>query len=79
MADHIVQEDGTSKILLEVAGSLLLETSANVSTVVGKTGTSGTAIMQKTKAGWTNVSQKSGNNTAISQKVVAGYTQVTGH
>ena len=79
MPDHIVQEDGTSKLLLEAGGSLLLETSANVSTIAGKTGTSGTAVMQKTLAGWTNVSQKSGNNTPISQKVVSGYTEVTGH
>ena len=47
--------------------------------VIGKTGTGGTAVMQKTLAGWTNVSQKTGSQTPISQKVVAGYTQVQGH
>lgn len=35
--------------------------------------------MQKAKAGWTQVSQKSGNNTPLSQKVASGYTQVKGH
>jgi len=34
--------------------------------------------MQKTKTGWTNVSQKTGSQTPISQKVVTGYTQVSG-
>ena len=52
---------------------------AIATTIIGKTGTAGTAVMQKTKAGWTNVSQKSGNQTPIEQKVVAGYTQVQGH
>lgn len=35
--------------------------------------------MQKTKAGWTYVSQKSGTQTPIAQKVVTNYTQVQGH
>ena len=35
--------------------------------------------MQKTKASWTNVSQKTGSNTPIMQKAAAGYTQVQGH
>ena len=35
--------------------------------------------MQKTKASWTYVSQKSGIDTPIAQKVAAGYTQVQGH
>ena len=34
--------------------------------------------MQKTAAGYTYVSQKTGVDTPISLKVVAGYTQVTG-
>lgn len=77
MASYITKEDG-GKILLESAGALLLETSS-VSTIIGKTGTGGTAVMQKTKASWTNVSQKTGSQTPIAQKAVAGYTQVTGH
>lgn len=32
--------------------------------------------MQKTKAGWTYVSQKVGVQTPIMQKAAAGYTQV---
>jgi len=35
--------------------------------------------MQKTLAGWTYVSQKTGVQTPISLKVATGYTQVQGH
>jgi len=35
--------------------------------------------MQKTQAGWTNVSQKTGSQTPIMQKAAVGYTQVQGH
>lgn len=35
--------------------------------------------MQKTKASWTYVSQKTGVQTPIMQKAAAGYTQVQGH
>ena len=49
-------------------------------TIIQKTGVSGTAVMQKTKAGWTYVQGKTGGSgTAVAQKVVAGWTQVTGH
>jgi len=34
--------------------------------------------MQKTLAGWTNVSQKVGSQTPIMQKAAASYTQVSG-
>jgi hypothetical protein len=52
---------------------------AIATTIIGKTGTGGTAVMQKTKSGWTNVSQKTGSQTPVAQKVAAGYTQVQGH
>lgn len=48
-------------------------------TIIGKTGTAGTAVMQKTKAGWSYISQHSGVQTPIMQKAAAGYTQVQGH
>lgn len=35
--------------------------------------------MQKTLAGWLNVSQKTGSQTPIMQKAATGYTQVQGH
>lgn len=48
-------------------------------TICNKVGTSGTAVMQKAKSGWTQVSEKTGNNTPIMQKAATGYTQVQGH
>lgn len=49
-------------------------------TIIQKTGTSGTAVMQKTAAGYTYVQNKTGGTgTAITQKVSAGWTQVKGH
>ena len=50
-------------------------------TIIQKTGTSGTAVMQKAYSGYTYVSQGTSapGTTAISQKVIAGYTQVKGH
>lgn len=49
-------------------------------TIIQKTGTGGTAVAQKTVAGYTYVQNKTGGSgTAISQKVSAGWTQVKGH
>jgi len=49
-------------------------------TIVQKTGTSGTAVMQKIKTGYTYVTQKTGGTaTPIAQKTVAGWTKVSAH
>ena len=80
MPSYIVQEDGTSKLLLETSGALLLETSVNLSTVVGKTGTSGTAVMQKAQSGWTYIIGKTGTSaTAVDQKGAGTFTKIKGH
>ena len=49
-------------------------------TIVQKTGTGGTAVMQKAKVGYTYVTGKTGGSaTAIAQKTVAGWTKVSSH
>lgn len=51
-----------------------------LSTIIGKTGTSGTAVMQKAKTGWTYVAGKTGGTaTAIAQKTLSGWTKIQGH
>lgn len=50
-------------------------------TIVQKTGTSGTAVMQKAANGYTNVTGKTGVGgvTAVAQKTAAGWTTVSAH
>lgn len=83
MSSFLLQEDGASLVTLEdSSGSVLLEESDPIAstTIIGKTGTSGTAVMQKTKSGWTQVTgSTSGTGTPIAQKAVTGFTQVAGH
>lgn len=68
-----------SSALLSASGTSTSTSQGADPIIIQKTGTSGTAVMQKTKAGWTYVSQKSGNNTPIMQKAKTGWTQVSGH
>lgn len=49
-------------------------------TIVQKTGTGGTAVMQKAAAGYTYVTGKTGTSaTPIMQKTASGWTQVKAH
>lgn len=80
MPSYLVQEDGTSKILLETSGAFLLEASTSLSTAVGKTGTSGSAVMQKAANGWTYITGKTGTSgTAVDQKGAGSFTKIKGH
>lgn len=48
--------------------------------IIQKTGTSGTAVMQKAATGYTYIIQKTGTSaTPVAQKVVSGWTEVSGH
>lgn len=52
----------------------------SLSTVAGKTGTSGTAVMQKAKSGWTYIAGKTGTSaTAVDQKGAGSFTKIKGH
>ena len=53
---------------------------STLSTIVGKTGTSGTAVMQKSANSWTYVAGKTGGTgTGIDQKGAGTFTKVKGH
>lgn len=55
-------------------------TNPSLSTIIGKTGTSGTAVMQKAASGYTQVAGKTGTSaTAIDQKGAGSFTKVKGH
>ena len=82
MSSYLLEEDNASKFILETAaGDILLEGGVAFGpTIIEKTGTAGSPVMQKAGSGWTYVTGKTGTvATAICQKTLAGWTKVTGH